>query len=146
MVLYGVCIFLVVVVLLVFGWMYHSQKEAAMSEVCKANMHSLLFTLRSYADAHGGKLPSSAGEHWVRGSSNYLTNSAVLKCPMDKGKNETSYLLATEAAGKLVDLLRHKVILIENSPRHHGAAHAVLGDGTVIDVKGGFADAAGTTP
>ena len=116
--------------------MHQFQKERAYSQVCKANMLSLYKYLAQYALDHDDKLPPTAGEFWYRDASRYIKSYAILICPKDKGTNKSSYLLVPQAAGKSLNSLTDKVILLENSPRHNGIAHALLSDGTVIDVKG----------
>lgn len=115
-------------------WGTPTQRSEAFSQLCRANIHSLYFVLEQYADAHGGRLPSGAGESWTKEAKDWLRSHGPLRCPLDRAKGDelyTSYLLVPEAAGRPIDSMRDKVILRENARRHSGVGYELYGDGHV---------------
>lgn len=114
--------------------------EGVVSSNCKYHLRNQYLALHWYADDHDGRLPSSPGTGWARLTKPYYTyRSDLLKCPADHGMCDTSYLLTPEAAGKpfypvMAPGLDKQVVLLEASPRHRGKAHAILGNGEMIEV------------
>lgn len=111
--------------------------ESSMSYHCEYHLENQRLALQHYADDHGGKLPSAPGTGWARLTKPYYTyRPDLLKCPADSGKCDTSYSLTPQAAGRSLNKLGDKTILLmENKPRHRGKAHALLASWEVVGIQ-----------